>query len=317
MARKKLKKPFSYLLFGGGIVLAAGLISLALMTFLKLDFRITPGAPAAVTDNAVSTDNNYLLQSNLGDELTSALAANFNSDYDVTPTTQAKGTVRIPVLTWHHIDDLGKNPKGRDYYVSPKVFEQELAYLQEKNYKTLTPQEFYDQVKSGQNPVQKSVMLTFDDGNVDNYTNAFPLLKKYGFIGVFFVPSNKRGINNAQLKEMSNAGMIIASHGKTHMLLSKITDPTLLYQEITESKINIEAVTGQKVISFCYPGCEYNSTVISTIASSGYQMAFTCGYSIDQKLSRRFTIERLHVYNDMNHFKSILSGKTYYPTYSD
>ena len=237
-------------------------------------------------------------------------------DYDVPPAPQKANSVRIPVLTYHHVAPL-PNGSARDYFVSPKIFDEQMAYLAEKNYNILTPKEFYDILQTGKNPKQKSVMLTFDDGNKDNYDNAYPILLKYGFTGVFYVPSNRRGISNSQLKEMSNNGMTIDPHGKTHMLLSKITDPAVLYDELVVSKINIQNITGKTSISFCYPGCEYNGTVTSTLASNGYLLGFSCGESIDHRIGSRFVLSRMHVYNDMANFKSILSGVWYYPTFSN
>jgi peptidoglycan/xylan/chitin deacetylase (PgdA/CDA1 family) len=271
-----------------------------------------------VTDNSLSTDNIVFKKVEMSfDELVTGVIDNFNIDYDVTPATQKAGTVRIPVLTYHQVGELAGKPKTRDYYVSPKILDEQMQYLSEKGYKTLTPTEFYEILKTGKNPKQKSVMLTFDDGNYNNYSNAFPILKKYGFTGVFYVPSFKRGINNAQLKEMVSGGMVIDPHGKTHMMLKKITDSAILYDELVNSKHSIESVTGQTSNSFCYPGCEYNGSVTSMLASNGYLIAFSCGTSIDHKPSGRFTLSRMHVYNDMNHFKSILSGVPYYPAYSD
>lgn len=238
---------------------------------------------------------------------------NFSIDYDIPLTKQGANTVRIPVLTYHHVGPVPNKAGVRDYFVSPEIFEQQLQYLQQKNYAVLTPSEFYKQLASGQNPTQKSVMLTFDDGNYDNYQYAFPLLKKYGFPGVFYVPSNKGGIDRTKLKEMSDAGMIIDPHGKTHLLLSKVTDSKLLYDEIVNSKLIIQNITGKTSDSFCYPGCEYNGSVVSTIRNNGYLVAFSCGKSIDHKIGNRFVLSRMHVYDDISHFKNILSGVSYYP----
>lgn len=246
-------------------------------------------------------------------EFITASILNFDKDYDVTPAPQASGTVRIPVLTYHHLAPVPNKAGVRDYYVSPEVFEEQLKYLDEKNYKVLTPKEFYDLLMTGKNPIQKSVMLTFDDGNYDNYQYAFPLLKKYGFTAVFYVPSDRSGISRAKLREMTDAGMVIDPHGRTHMLLGKVDDADSLYSEITVSKRNIEYMTGKTAVSFCYPGCEYNGAVIGTLRSSNYLLAFTCGRSIDHRPGNRFVLNRMHVYDDMNHFKSILSGVSYYP----
>jgi len=282
-------------------------------TFFGTDFRGL-NTWGKVKENIIQTENNSLSISNIPKyEFVTGEINNFDKDYDITPVTQKSGTVRIPVFTYHQIAPLPSNPKTRDYYVSPTGFDAQMKYLSDKGYKTLTTKEFYELLKSGVNPKQKSILLTFDDGNYNNYSNAFPILKKYGFVGVFYVPSSRRGINNTQIKEMVDAGMVIEPHGKTHMLLSKITDSGILYDELVNSKLSIESVTGEKVYSFCYPGCEYNGAVKNMLSSNGYAMAFTCGGGIDQKYSNRYSLYRQHVYDDMKHFKSILSGIWYYP----
>lgn len=268
------------------------------------------------TDNQMFTDNHnystYLSGIEIEDDYSTYPAANFNLDYDVVPKAQPEGTVRIPVLTYHQIAPL-PNTRGRDYYVSPTMFDMQMEYLSQKGYKTLTPKEFYDILVSGKNPEQKSVLLTFDDGNYNNYQNAFPILKKYAMTGTFYVPSHRSGIKRTQLQEMVGAGMVIDPHGKTHMLLKDVTDSDSLYQELVVSKNSLGSIKGNEVYSFCYPGCEYNGSVTSTLANNGYLIAFTCGKSIDHKMGRRFSLERMHVYEDMEHFKSILSGIAYYP----
>ncbi len=262
--------------------------------------------------NNTSTDNSgdsfQLQESENNDQLTIKNNFNFNDPYDVTPASQPSGKVRIPVLTYHHLAPLPNNPKTRVYYVSPAIFEEQLQYLSAKNYRTLNTSEFIQQVKSGNNPAQKSVLITFDDGNYDNYKYAFPLLKKYGFVATFFVPSQNREINNKDLKAMVAAGMEVAPHGRTHMMLRKVNDSGKLYSELVSSKQDIANITGKTCESFCYPGCEYNSTVISFLANNGYQAAFSCGGGIDHRYKSRFALSRMHVDNDMGHFKSIFSG---------
>jgi hypothetical protein len=72
-------------------------------------------------------------------------------------------------------------------------------------------------------------------------------------------------------------------------------------------------VTGKPVVAFCYPGCESNGKVRGLLSSYGYKLAFSCGRSIDHRLSQRLSLSRIHIYDDMEYFKSILSGKWYYP----
>ncbi|KKQ11094.1 MAG: putative xylanase/chitin deacetylase, partial [candidate division WS6 bacterium GW2011_GWE1_36_69] len=128
---------------------------------------------------------------------------------------------------------LESPPKGQSsfrsgLYVDPLDFEREMAYLVKKNYKTASSAEYYKILKSGKNPKQKTVMITFDDGVRNQYTNAYPILKKYGLTGVFFIVSQRSGIMGTQMKEMTANGMEIGSHSAQHQDLMKISDPKVL-----------------------------------------------------------------------------------------
>lgn len=233
---------------------------------------------------------------------------NFSIDYDYPPTTQKSGTVRIPILTYHHIAELPEKSSSKPYYVTPKMFERQLQYLKDKNYRVVTAQEFYELLRKGKNPSQKTVMLTFDDGSKDNYKNAYPLLKKYGFPGVFYINSSKLQITKTQLKEMADNGMSIESHTASHKDLKKITDQTELESEIIGSKYAIEKITGKKVYSVSYPGCTYNDQVVNVAVKAGYKFGVTCSKYIDHYPSRLFALSRMHIYNDFTNFKKRLSG---------
>ena len=233
---------------------------------------------------------------------------NFGIGYDYKPVPQPKGTVRIPVLTFHHIAALPTVSSMKPYYVTPKNFEAMLQYLKLKNYHVITTQEFYDLLVSGKNPTQKTVMLTFDDGAKDNYTNAYPLLLKYGYTGVFYVNTKKLAITPTQLKEMSDHGMVIDSHTASHLDLKKITNYKQLVSEIATSKVVLESITKKRVVSVSYPGCTYNDTVVKVAIAAGYKFGVTCSKYIDHRASARFSISRMHIYNDPTNFKKRLSG---------
>lgn len=233
---------------------------------------------------------------------------NFEKNYDYPPIPQISGTVRVPVLTYHHVAPLPRSGSARDYFVSPEMFEKQMEYLKNKNYKTLSMQEFYDLVKSGINPSQKSVLITLDDSNSNNYTYAYPILKKYGFVATFFIISARSGINKSQLIEMSNNGMDIESHSRSHPDLVKLTDSTQLVQEIAGSRQAINSLSNSSVIAISYPGCVANSTTLGYVRSAGYLLGFTCGKKIDHKFNSRLVIQRVHVYSNLENFKERLSG---------
>ncbi len=236
---------------------------------------------------------------------------NFNIDYDITPLEQSRNSVRVPILMYHHINPVPSTASRftSGLYVSPDVFEKQLAYLVKKNYKSLTSQEFYTLLSTGKNPSQKSLMLTFDDGTTGQYTNGFPLLKKYGLVGIFYIPSSKSSITYNQLREMAKAGMIIESHSATHIDLAKENNPQRLYSEIVGSRYTLRNATGQPVITISYPGCVADSQTYPYVSQAGYLLGVSCGKSIDHYFKKRLSLSRVHVFNSVENLKDILSGK--------
>lgn len=236
--------------------------------------------------------------------------SNFNNEYDVIRTNQSNGTVRIPVIMYHQIENKppGVSSFVAGLYTSPEEFERQIAYMTKKNYKTVSSKEFYEILQSGKNPEQKTVMLTFDDSTISHYTNAYRILKKYNQVGTFFVTSHRSQISNAQLKEMSDNGMDIQSHTQTHPDLVKLTDLNRIQSEIGGSKIELEARTGKEVIAIAYPGCVADGKAYNALSNNGYLLGFSCGKSIDHRLSSKYSIARVHNPYNVDDFKKILSG---------
>lgn len=236
---------------------------------------------------------------------------NFEEMYDIPPLVQSRNSVRVPILMYHHIDKMpnSNSPFVTGLYVTPEIFEEQLAYLVKKNYKSLTSQELYNLLVSGKNPSQKSVMITFDDSTKGQYTNAYPLLKKYGLVGIYYVITQRTSITYNQLREMVNNGMIIDSHSATHPDLAKESSSSRLYSEIVGSRYTLKSVTNQPVISIAYPGCVADSQAYSYVSQAGYLIGGSCGRSIDHYLSKRYSLSRVHVFNSLDNLKNILSGK--------
>lgn len=236
---------------------------------------------------------------------------NFNEPYDVKPVAQSKGSTRVPIFMYHQI---GYPPEGAskfiaDLYITPEQFEEQMAYLVKNNYKTIGSLELYNLLKKGENPSQKTVMITFDDGTYGQYEYAFPILKKYGLTATFYVISNRSSIGKTSiLKEMAQAGMEIASHSATHSNLVNLKNLDQLTYEISSSKSMLAARTGKPVYGIAYPGCVADSRVFSRVAGAGYLIGGSCGRSIDHYLSKRLSLSRVHAFGDMKSFKKLLSG---------
>lgn len=274
--------------------------------FVKTAITTSQPESYAVTDKELTPQITTALSATASSLTSAWLQLNPNL-----PTVQAKNSVRIPVLTYHHVAPIPAK-SAPDYYVTPEVFEQQLAFLAVSGYQTLTPDEYYNYLQAGKNPERKSVLLTFDDGASDNYRYAFPLLKKYGFSGTFAIVSSRSGISSAQLKEMAQAGMVIASHTSTHPDLTKI-DPAALASELAASRAALQAMSKSQVDILVYPGCMYNKEVVAAARAAGYKMAFTCGSRIDNKFNQRYALYRIHIYDKLEDFKARLVGISRYP----
>lgn len=176
------------------------------------------------------------------------------------PVTVIEGDRDVPILMYHTSSE--SNPGGlAELYVKPSEFALQLKTLKEKGYTFCTFDDF-DVI----NTIEKPILLTFDDGYLENYTEIFPLLKEYDAkITLFLIlnsitPSN---LNEEMIKEMSDSGLVkFESHTLTHpSLISASQNPTLLESEIATSKEKIEAVTGKDVVALSYPNGEFNEAV--------------------------------------------------------
>lgn len=205
---------------------------------------------------------------------------------------------------YHHIADPppGADAIRRDLSVSPQAFEAQLRYLVEAGYQPITLGDLIYHLSLGTPLPEKPVILTFDDGYEDHYTNAYPLLKKYGFVGTFFiitepVDSGRAGYMTwAQIEIMSTAGMEIGSHSYTHLDLRGQSVDYIIWQAVG-SKEAIEARLQQPVRFFSYPSGRYDEQVINVLRSANFWGAVTTEAGLEQSSRRTFALRRIRVRN--------------------
>lgn len=179
----------------------------------------------------------------------------------------------IPALMYHSISEV---PAGwpTDLCVAPGVFEEHLQYLKTQGYNVVTAPQAVILLKSRQN-VMNTVIVTFDDGYENNYTEAFPLLKKYGFRGNFYIVGNdvgkeknqdgmKKYMSFAQIKEMHDQGMEIGSHSMSHDPLTSIK-PELLPWEIYQPLNLFYQKMNFWISGIAFPNGAFNDAIIAEI----------------------------------------------------
>lgn len=203
----------------------------------------------------------------------------------------------VPVLMYHKIGDPPAGSQLGKLWVSTAAFRRQMAYLKKHGW---TPVTFWDVVRhidEGAPVPEKPVLITFDDGYRDNLANAVPILQRYGYPAVLFVPIGYlggrrplphdehlavRGIVNptldwSELAELERAGVRIESHGIGHRPLADL-EVDEAAREITLSKLRLEEALGRPVRAFAYvKGSEahYRLVHLSLLRQAGYDIAFT------------------------------------------
>ena len=190
----------------------------------------------------------------------------------------------IPALMYHSISEV---PAGwpADLRVPPDVFEEHLKFLKAQGYNVVTAPQALILLKSRQN-VMNTVILTFDDGYENNYTEAFRLLKKYDFRGNFYIVGNdvgkvknqdgvKKYMTFGQLKEMHDQGMEIGSHSMSHDPLTSIK-PELLPWEIYQPLNLFYQKMNFWISGIAFPNGAFNDAIIAEIRKYfKYQYGFS------------------------------------------
>lgn len=212
-------------------------------------------------------------------------------------------TVQVPILMYHYISDP---PPGSDRYrldlsTRPSDFEAQLAWLAENGYHTITLYDLYNHLVAGYLLPENPIVLTFDDGYIDAYESALPLLQKYDFVGSFFVlvgPADRGGdgqyLTWEQIEAMSEAGMDIELHGRDHSDLRNRSYEFLVYQ-IWGGKQAIEAHTQKPVHWFAYPSGRYDEAVIRVLKSADFWGALTTKPGQIHTTANLFELSRVRV----------------------
>jgi peptidoglycan/xylan/chitin deacetylase (PgdA/CDA1 family) len=194
------------------------------------------------------------------------------------PTRAAGNSLRVPILIYHYI---GGNPNPADtaryaLSVTPDKFNAQMKYLAENGYTPITLNILYAIYNGTAQAPAKPIVLTFDDGYVDFYYNAFPILQSYGFHAVAFLPTglidNYPGFHMTwdQVRQINSSGLIdFESHSVSHPNLNSLGS-TRLTQELVDSKATLESEIGHPVNFIAYPYGASSSRVQTAARNAGY-----------------------------------------------
>lgn len=199
------------------------------------------------------------------------------------------------------------------YDITIKKFQEQLEFLKELNCEFVTTKNILKEDLLRTKAIK--VMITFDDGYDDNFTNAFPILKDLNILATFFVAtewieSKKDMMSWQQIKEMAENGMVIESHAHTHRFLADLKDEDVVL-ELKKSRELIKEKTGFSCRYFSCPGGRVNRSIINIARDLDFKGIFTSVPGINSEAKNQYLFNRILINKKMGfgRFQKIFKKK--------
>ena len=196
------------------------------------------------------------------------------------------------ILMYHRIAEPPANVRIRGLYVTPRQFHRQIAWLRKHQVRFLT---FTDLAHCTSQATHSGrgvdLIITFDDGHLDNYTHAYPILRHHGVPAVIYPVMGDLGkhgitwpestdqhpvhmLSASQIREMSQNGIEFGSHLMHHTHLTGRPADEQLW-ELKTSKAKLEDITQKPAISVAYPYGDHDETVLCLARKAGYGYGVT------------------------------------------
>jgi peptidoglycan/xylan/chitin deacetylase (PgdA/CDA1 family) len=215
----------------------------------------------------------------------------------VAPAGGPSHSVQVPVLTYHRVHTMPAVGQP-DLIVDPATFASELQALRSGGYHTISQAQLFDAMYKGAALPAKPVIISVDDGYVDDVRTILPDLLRVHMVATFFVITGRTTepgfVTDAQIRELDRAGMDVGDHSAHHVDLNLLS-PSELQSETAGSRQRLEAILGHPVYFFAYPFGDYNDTVVRAISGAGFTLAYTTAGGTTESTSAPLTIPRIHV----------------------
>ncbi len=234
----------------------------------------------------------------------------------------------IPILMYHSIsreEERGRGPYFRTC-TDPTIFENQIKYLARNGYEAINLDEAIQRIEAPSPNARKAVVLTFDDGYEDFYTEAFPVLSAFRYTATVFLPTAYIGdtaqafngtecLTWSHVRELQNAGIEFGSHTVTHPQLATLPKESVK-RELWCSRTEVEDRLGAPVRSFSYPYAfpeanrEFKREFREMLIAAGYCNGVSTIIGRLSRRSDRCVLERLPVNSgdDSGFLKAKLEG---------
>ena len=202
-------------------------------------------------------------------------------------------------LMYHSVfDDKFENKADNMWCLSLSLFKEQINLLKRNTIKRI----YKSEILMTEAP-SHGLSITFDDGYLDTYKIAAPLLIENNvpftiFIITGFIKNKKKGyMNESMLKELSNNPLVtIGSHTVNHHQLTQINDK-LIFDELNYSKSYLENLLGKKIEMLSYPHGKFNKKIKQKVFDSGYKLAFSSKFGVNKDNEDRLALSRSEIWN--------------------
>lgn len=203
-----------------------------------------------------------------------------------------KKPAHIPILMYHSIS------KGNSLRVPKRKFALEMDWLKDHHYYTLSPAEAYAVLRFDKKPSEKCVLITLDDAYADNFSKAYPILKKYHMKATIFVIGDLIGKNGhlrkQEMMDMNQHGISFESHTIHHWELNQLP-AKLQRNEMIKSKHLLDRLFHQKTIMISYPSGRFNEDTLRLAKKAGYKMAVTTQPGRASRAQGMYSLHRIRI----------------------
>lgn len=213
---------------------------------------------------------------------------------------------RVPILTYHSIDN-----SGSVISIDTTIFKDQMRFLKDNSFNVISLNEVVMRIHKRLLFAEKSIVITFDDGFKNVFSEAFPVLQEYGFNATVFLTTNYcERLNNwpgqpafikaqpllswIDIKEMRRSGIQFGAHTHNHPSLTKIPIKDA-ENEILLSKKIIEDMLQEEINLFAYPYGDINTNIVN-IVNQHFTGACSSKLAIANSKSNTFILERVDVF---------------------
>lgn len=207
--------------------------------------------------------------------------------------------IRIPIFLYHYVEYIqDKNDTFRaKLNITPNVFISQIQTLKDAGFTFITPADLTRAISGKKNLPKNLVILSFDDGYMDFYTDVFPILKKENVKAIaYIVPDFLNRPNymfGSQLVEIAKNPLIeIGSHTVGHVWLKDMDREQAEYQ-IAKSRKMLQEMLDLPIESFAYPYGAFDLQAVSLVEKAGFKNAVSTLPGINQSEENKFFLYRL------------------------